>query len=80
MFLLISFKQKKTFLLYGLKEFKGGRDCNLCINIFQLILDQLEEMGSRSTLSRDIDGADHWEMNFHEAAIYLEVRRKTNYF
>lgn len=41
--------------------------------------DQLEEMGSRSSLSRDVDGDDHWDMNFHEAAIYLEVRLlKTN--
>lgn len=32
-------------------------------------------MGSRSSLSRDLDSADvdHWEMNYHEAAIFLEV-------
>lgn len=38
-----------------------------------MFLDQLEEMGSRSSLSRDADGNDHWDMNYHEAAIYLEV-------
>ncbi|KAJ8933779.1 hypothetical protein NQ314_013815 [Rhamnusium bicolor] len=33
----------------------------------------VDEMGSRSSLSRD-DNADidHWEMNYHEAAIFLE--------
>lgn len=32
-----------------------------------------DEMGSRSSLSRDAaEGADHWEMNYHEAAIFLE--------
>lgn len=29
-------------------------------------------MGSRSILSRDAEGSDHWNMNYHEAAIYLE--------
>ncbi|XP_044763143.1 two pore calcium channel protein 1-like [Coccinella septempunctata] len=36
----------------------------------------IEEMGSRSSLARDIrddtTGFDHWEMNYHEAAIFLE--------
>ncbi|KAL1502413.1 hypothetical protein ABEB36_007557 [Hypothenemus hampei] len=34
----------------------------------------LEEMGSRSSLARDLDSneVDHWEMNYHEAAIFLE--------
>ncbi|CAG9770850.1 unnamed protein product [Ceutorhynchus assimilis] len=34
----------------------------------------IDEMGSRSSLSRDMDSADvdHWEMNYHEAAIFLE--------
>lgn len=35
----------------------------------------VEEMGSRSSLSRDsptAEGTDHWEMNYHEAAIFLE--------
>lgn len=35
-------------------------------------------MGSRSSLSRDRDennrDVDHWEMNYHEAAIFLEVK------
>lgn len=34
-------------------------------------------MGSRSSLNRDLTGcendSDYWEMNYHEAAIYLEV-------
>lgn len=34
-------------------------------------------MGSRSSLNRNRDEAnmdvDHWEMNYHEAAIFLEV-------
>ncbi|XP_056633174.1 two pore calcium channel protein 1-like isoform X1 [Diorhabda sublineata] len=35
--------------------------------------DPLDEMGSRSSLSRDdIGDMDQWEMNFHEAAIFLE--------
>ncbi|KAL1502414.1 hypothetical protein ABEB36_007557 [Hypothenemus hampei] len=31
-------------------------------------------MGSRSSLARDLDSneVDHWEMNYHEAAIFLE--------
>lgn len=34
----------------------------------------IEEMGSRSSLSRDnTSEQDHWEMNYHEAAIFLEV-------
>lgn len=33
----------------------------------------IEEMGSVSGLSRDSEAADHWEMNYHEAAIFLEV-------
>ncbi|XP_045469112.1 two pore channel protein 1-like [Harmonia axyridis] len=36
----------------------------------------IEEMGSRSSLARDVrddtTGFDHWEMNYHEAAIFLE--------
>ncbi|CAH0546809.1 unnamed protein product [Brassicogethes aeneus] len=33
----------------------------------------MEEMGSRSSLSRETENeADHWEMNYHEAAIFLE--------
>ncbi|XP_065173158.1 two pore channel protein 1-like isoform X2 [Atheta coriaria] len=32
----------------------------------------IEEMGSVSGLSRDSEAADHWEMNYHEAAIFLE--------
>ncbi|XP_076256242.1 two pore calcium channel protein 1-like isoform X2 [Rhynchophorus ferrugineus] len=34
----------------------------------------IDEMGSRSSLSRDVDNneVDHWEMNYHEAAIFLE--------
>lgn len=37
-------------------------------------------MGSRSSLSRDVDSTDvdHWEMNYHEAAIFLEVGNATN--
>lgn len=37
------------------------------------VSDPIDEMGSRSSLSRD-DNADidHWEMNYHEAAIFLE--------
>lgn len=38
-----------------------------------IFIDPLDEMGSRSSLSRDVEGADHWDMNYHEAAIYLEV-------
>lgn len=38
------------------------------------ITNPVDEMGSRSSLSRDLDSADvdHWEMNYHEAAIFLE--------
>ncbi|CAG9862413.1 unnamed protein product [Phyllotreta striolata] len=33
----------------------------------------IDEMGSRSSLSRDdLADMDHWEMNYHEAAIFLE--------
>ncbi|KAJ8954127.1 hypothetical protein NQ318_005721 [Aromia moschata] len=32
----------------------------------------VDEMGSRSSLSRDDADVDHWEMNYHEAAIFLE--------
>ncbi|KAL3272233.1 hypothetical protein HHI36_022716 [Cryptolaemus montrouzieri] len=36
----------------------------------------IDEMGSRSSLARDVrddtTGFDHWEMNYHEAAIFLE--------
>lgn len=36
-------------------------------------------MGSRSSLSRDQNefnnDVDHWEMNYHEAAIFLEVNK-----
>nr|CAH7728734.1 unnamed protein product [Callosobruchus chinensis] len=33
----------------------------------------VDEMGSRSSLSRDDNtDTDHWEMNYHEAAIFLE--------
>ena len=34
-----------------------------------------DEMGSRSSLSRDLDTSniDHWDLNYHEAAIFLEV-------
>ncbi|XP_050302250.1 two pore calcium channel protein 1-like isoform X2 [Anthonomus grandis grandis] len=35
----------------------------------------IEEMGSRSSLSRHVENSmdvDHWEMNYHEAAIFLE--------
>ncbi|GJQ79890.1 hypothetical protein Trydic_g18337 [Trypoxylus dichotomus] len=32
----------------------------------------IDEMGSRSSLSRDADGSDQWDMNYHEAAIFLE--------
>ncbi|XP_066153922.1 two pore channel protein 1-like isoform X1 [Euwallacea fornicatus] len=41
---------------------------------YDLELDPLDEMGSRSSLSRDLDSGevDHWEMNYHEAAIFLE--------
>lgn len=39
------------------------------------IADTVDEMGSRSSLSRDDNSeTDHWEMNYHEAAIFLEVR------
>lgn len=39
------------------------------------IVDPIDEMGSRSSLSRDDNSeTDHWEMNYHEAAIFLEVR------
>lgn len=32
-------------------------------------------MGSRSSLSREnTESVDHWEMNYHEAAIFLEVK------
>ncbi|XP_060533745.1 two pore channel protein 1-like isoform X2 [Cylas formicarius] len=39
-----------------------------------MFLYPVDEMGSRSSLSRDLDSAeiDHWEMNYHEAAIFLE--------
>lgn len=44
-----------------------------------LFSDPIDEMGSRSSLSRDRDegnmDVDHWEMNYHEAAIFLEVKR-----
>ncbi|ERL92570.1 hypothetical protein D910_09883, partial [Dendroctonus ponderosae] len=38
------------------------------------ITNPIDEMGSRSSLSRDVDSTDidHWEMNYHEAAIFLE--------
>lgn len=38
-----------------------------------ILLDAIDEMGSRSSLSRDADGSDQWDMNYHEAAIFLEV-------
>ncbi|XP_049818861.1 two pore calcium channel protein 1-like isoform X2 [Aethina tumida] len=38
-----------------------------------ILRDPLEEMGSRSSLSRENETeADHWEMNYHEASIFLE--------
>lgn len=43
----------------------------------------IEEMGSRSSLARDVrddtTGFDHWEMNYHEAAIFLEVFSSIRY-
>lgn len=38
-----------------------------------ILLDTVDEMGSRSSLSRDLEGSDQWDMNYHEAAIFLEV-------
>ncbi|VEN34802.1 unnamed protein product [Callosobruchus maculatus] len=38
-----------------------------------MFLHAVDEMGSRSSLSRDDNtDTDHWEMNYHEAAIFLE--------
>ncbi|XP_018562124.1 two pore calcium channel protein 1 isoform X2 [Anoplophora glabripennis] len=38
-----------------------------------MFLYPIDEMGSRSSLSRDDNSeTDHWEMNYHEAAIFLE--------
>ncbi|KAJ8921141.1 hypothetical protein NQ315_013612 [Exocentrus adspersus] len=37
------------------------------------VTNPIDEMGSRSSLSRDDNSeTDHWEMNYHEAAIFLE--------
>lgn len=41
-----------------------------------MFLVPIDEMGSRSSLSRDnTSELDHWEMNYHEAAIFLEVQK-----
>lgn len=41
--------------------------------------DPIDEMGSRSSLSRDdLADMDHWEMNYHEAAIFLEASINQN--
>ncbi|XP_068901999.1 two pore calcium channel protein 1-like isoform X3 [Tenebrio molitor] len=38
-----------------------------------MFLYPIDEMGSRSSLSRETtETVDHWEMNYHEAAIFLE--------
>lgn len=40
-----------------------------------------DEMGSRSSLSREMDPeTDHWEMNYHEAAIFLEEGENNDKF
>ncbi|GLV36801.1 cacophony [Carabus blaptoides fortunei] len=47
--------------------------------------DVANEIGSRSSLNRDLDGAtnseyDQWQMNYHEAAIFLEEGRNNEKF
>lgn len=45
-------------------------------NHFYTVSDPIDEMGSRSSLSRDdMADLDNWEMNYHEAAIFLEVNK-----
>ncbi|XP_026472148.1 two pore calcium channel protein 1-like isoform X2 [Ctenocephalides felis] len=56
----------------------GSSNINLPLN------GDTSTMGSRSSLNRDLTGcendSDYWEMNYHEAAIYLEEGRRNEKF
>ncbi|XP_017772430.1 PREDICTED: two pore calcium channel protein 1-like isoform X2 [Nicrophorus vespilloides] len=63
-----------TVVRSEIKECGALLNAKKCEDVLEnIVLDSLDEMGSRSSLSREVDvGNDHWGMNYHEAAIFLE--------
>lgn len=68
----LSFLEIITFSVADVTRTNANGD-GIMDNVRSAVLD----LGSRSSLNRSnhehLTEEDHWEMNYHEAAIYLEV-------